>query len=548
MTHPLISRVLLSLIQTVWLGLLWVAPVQACSNEALRSEIRNLLMEPELFVAAQSLNTKSLWQWYEVQDFSTSWCANQMPNTAAGILLGYLERAHIHGLQQGQFHLHRLSRYWNEISIEAQARRDILLTDAALRYARLLYGIERPLSEIDPEWHIAQDDFDPVLFLQSALASYSFAYSLDRLPPSNPAYEAMVQAYARYRTWLHEQQEWPRIPAGVTLEPGDYSLRVPIVRTRLQRQGYAASVAPGISPDFFDDELAAALRRYQRHHGLTVDGILGQKTVATLNTSLQHRLHQIQFNLQRWHALPRDFGEQYILVNMAGFHLNVVKSGEIAQHMKVIVGREDRATPSFRSAMTYLVINPSWNVPLSIAGKDLLPEQQRDAEFFQRKGIRVYTSWGRGALEIDPGDVDWSRVQAEPFPYRLRQDSGPNNSLGLVKFMLPNPFDIYLHDTPAQALFSRTTRAFSSGCIRVEKPMELARYLLDDEKWQQFPQLLQTGSTQILSLEKPVPVYLVYWTSWVEDDGAVHFRDDFYGRDALMALQKPYPGVDSPTS
>jgi murein L,D-transpeptidase YcbB/YkuD len=250
--------------------------------------------------------------------------------------------------------------------------------------------------------------------------------------------------------------------------------------------------------------------------------------------------------MERWRWLPQDFGRRYILINVADFSLEVVEGEHPVMSMRVVVGRQYRRTPVFSDNMTYLVLNPSWYVPANIAGQDILPKIQENPEYLSRQRIRVFRGSGSEAPEVDPATVEWSQLRAQTLPYTFRQDPGPDNALGRVKFMFPNRFNVYLHDTPAPDLFTKTTRAFSSGCIRVEKPIELAAYVLGgNPAWtrEALVAAIRSGETQTVRLPQPIPVHLVYWTAWVDGSGVLQFREDVYGRDRVLdeALREKPP-------
>jgi len=230
------------------------------------------------------------------------------------------------------------------------------------------------------------------------------------------------------------------------------------------------------------------------------------------------------------------------------FKLSVIESGKAALVMRVVVGRDYRRTPVFSEKMKYLVINPSWNIPVKIAVEDILPKVRRNPDYLQRRQIKVYENWRRGAPEINPQTVDWSQVRKGNFYFKFQKQPGPYNDLGRIKFMFPNKFAIYLHDTPARKLFRQSTRGFSSGCIRVEKPIELAQYLLQDNSQWTRAQILKTiddGETKTVRVRQQIPVHLLYWTAWVDRQGTLHFRNDIYGRDAPLdrALKEKPPRV-----
>ncbi len=298
--------------------------------------------------------------------------------------------------------------------------------------------------------------------------------------------------------------------------------------------------------DLFDEDLEAAVVRFQDRHGLDADGVGGRRTRTALDVPVEERLRQIVLNLERWRWMPRHADSRYILVNMAGFEMRVIEDEVPILRMRVVIGRPYRRTPAFCEAMTYVVVNPYWHVPPSLAVRDLLPKIREDSGYLERQGIRVFSDWTENARELDGQAMDWSNVSGRHFPYKLRQDPGPHNALGRIKFMLPNRFNIYLHDTPHREHFDLSVRAFSSGCIRLEDPLALADYLLGDAGWspERVRETVASSKRRVVTLSRPIPVYLVYRTAWVERDGAVRFRDDVYGRDKLLAtaLETGVPG------
>jgi murein L,D-transpeptidase YcbB/YkuD len=222
---------------------------------------------------------------------------------------------------------------------------------------------------------------------------------------------------------------------------------------------------------------------------------------------------------------------------MAGFELDLIVDRRPALSMRVVVGTPYQSTPVFSKEMTYLEFNPYWNIPYSIASKEILPQVQRDPYYLLDRGIRVFTGSGPDAVELDPRTIDWWSITPTTFPFRLRQDPGRDNPLGRVKFMLPNRFAVYLHDTSSPSLFRRTVRTFSHGCIRVEKPAELAAHVLrHNQGWdlERIQSVMRSGKRRIVTLKEPVPVHLTYKTAWAADDGTVQFRNDIYGRDSLL--------------
>jgi murein L,D-transpeptidase YcbB/YkuD len=294
----------------------------------------------------------------------------------------------------------------------------------------------------------------------------------------------------------------------------------------------------------FDDTVAQAVRQFQRQHGLGVDGVLGFETVAALNVSAETRAQQIAVNMERWRIFPQDLGPRHIDVNIPDFTLEVVEEGRPVIQMKVVVGKmmEEKNTPTFSAAMNSLVLNPYWYVPESIAQKELFPMSRKDPGYFANHGFVIRRVAVGEKQNSDLNAADGTKTAAKTYRYLLRQEPGPKNSLGRVKFMFPNAYGVYLHDTPAKELFNRRIRTFSHGCIRVEKPIDLAEYILrGTPEWTRETILatIEQQKMRTIQLAEPVPVYIQYWTAWVDREGMMQFRNDIYGYDGLPDARLP---------
>ena len=463
--------------------------------------------------------TRALPALYERRRFATAWTPEK-----AEQLLGAIRDAEADGLDPADYHLEAIERLRREAvgSIDL----DLVLTDALARLGyHLLFGKVDP-EELDPHWNFTREiaGFDPAAALQEVIDSPDLRKALDDLKPRHALYAGLKSALARYR-----EIEWGAVPPGPTLRIGDVGPRVAALRARL-------AVTDGAAPtgEAFDAGLAAAVSRFQARHGLTADGIAGARTIEDLNVPIAARIVQLRVNLERARWLLHDIGDAFVAVNIAGFELYYIRDGKIAWDTRVQVGKPFRATPVFRSRITYLVFNPTWTVPPGILAKDILPAQKRDRSTLAKKGLEVLDMKGN---PVAADRIDWDHVSAQHFPYLLRQAPGPDNALGRVKFMFPNEHAVYLHDTPSKSLFDKEDRAFSSGCIRVADPLRLAEILLDGQAgWSraEIDRAVAAGTTRSVSLAKPVPVWLTYWTAWVDADGIVEFRRDLYDRDARV--------------
>lgn len=414
---------------------------------------------------------------------------------------------------------------------------ELALTDAVLTYASdMLRGRVRP-EELYANWESAPRELNLARYLQDALDADRLIPSLRGLAPRHAHYHRLRELLSRYR--LLALRGGPEtVPPGDTLKIGMRSPRVAALRRRLAEIGDLAAADNEAAPDLFDAELESALKRYQTRHGLEPDGVAGPLTLGSLNVPLAQRIRTIELNMERWRWLPRDLGDRFITVNIAGFQLYVVEQDEVTMTMPVVVGKRYHATPVFSDSMTYLVFSPYWNVPRSIAVNEMLPKLRENPSYLEQESMQVFRGWEQPVRPLDPAAIDWSSVDPANFPYRFRQLPGPHNALGRVKFIFPNKFSVYLHDTPAKGLFSRAARDFSHGCIRVSRPMELAEYLLSDQPdWdaERIARAADRGVEQSVPLASPWPVHVLYWTSWVGPEGEVHFRADVYGRDKQLA-------------
>jgi murein L,D-transpeptidase YcbB/YkuD len=316
---------------------------------------------------------------------------------------------------------------------------------------------------------------DVAAVLETALASGDIARALQTLVPREYGYRRLREALARYRE-VAAGGGWPAIPAGATLQLGERSAAVAALRQRLRLED---DLLPGEERggdlDLFDGAVERALTRFQRRHGMAPDGAVSAATRAELNVSVERRVEQLELNLERWRWLPNDLGRRRLIVNIAAYQLEVVEDGAVVLAMRVVVGRRYHRTPVLSDTIRYLVVNPYWHVPRSIAAGELLPKIRRNPSYLANNRLRVFPILGADAREVDPKTVDWAAITPARFPFRLRQDPGPLNALGRVKFMFLNKYNVYLHDTPAGPLFEEAQRDFSHGCIRVEQPIELAQ-------------------------------------------------------------------------
>jgi murein L,D-transpeptidase YcbB/YkuD len=406
-----------------------------------------------------------------------------------------------------------------------------------MKYAtHLLQGRVDP-SEVDSHWFGRQRQVDLPDLLARALDSGDVAEALRSVLPRHAQYTALKKELARYRD-IASHGGWPVVPASARPGKGGRGPEVAALRARLAAEGDLAR-ADG---DVFDDAVVEALKRLEKRYGLNETGTLGPAEVAAMNVSAEDRAGQIALNLERWRWLPEELGDRYILVNVPTFQLEAIEQGKVTLAMRVVAGKADETpTPIFSDDMTEVVFSPYWNVPVSILRKETIPAVLRDPGYLDRNELEVV----HDGHVVPASSVDWEDPELR---VQIRQRPGAKNSLGLVKFLFPNKFDVYLHDTPAGSLFARLERDFSHGCVRVEKPVELAHWVLRDQPEWTGPRIdaaMHAGREQHVALKRRIPVYIVYATAWVDEGGRLNFRDDLYGHDAR---QRAMLGLAGPRS
>jgi len=421
---------------------------------------------------------------------------------------------------------------------------DLLLTESLVRYGyHQRFGKVDPTT-VEPAWNFRRS-LSPgesgAATVQAALDAPSLQGFFAGWLPRGPLYLALQASLAAHRA-LAARGGWPAVPDGPTLRAGDRDGRVVTLRARLRvtgdlPDGHEQDAAA--DPERFDAALAAGVRNFQSRHGLEVDGVVGRQTLAAMNVPVERRIDQLRLSLERARWVMDERGGDLVVVNIAGAEVYVVENGQVTWTRRAVVGQPYRQTPVFKGRITYLELNPTWTVPPTILRQDILPKVRKDAGYLAAQNITVLDADGR---VVDPWTVDWNALRG--MPYTLRQEPGPNNALGRIKFMFPNEHFVFLHDTPSRAQFARAERTFSSGCIRVDDPEALAAILLrDPAQWsqQQVEAVIATGRTRRVSLAQPWPILVLYWTAEQDELGRSRFFRDVYDRDArlLRALDGP---------
>ncbi|CAA7617125.1 conserved hypothetical protein [Candidatus Terasakiella magnetica] len=427
------------------------------------------------------------------------------------------------GLDPGAYALHPTG---------SDAEHDVMVGAILLRFGRdLAVGAVQPLRAYGGSGTEFRAEFDGPRFLKSLADGTPLAEQANALTPHFAGYLRLKEVLAQTRAQVRAGG-WPAIADGPKIQPGESDDRVVALRRRLIATGeLAATLAEGRE---MDAPVVEAVKRFQARHGLDPDGTIGAKTLATLNIPAEARARQIAVNMERWRWMTRNPGRNHIAVNIPAYQLDVVEDGAIVMSMRVVTGDVKHPTPSMNTTLNSLVLNPAWSVPSSIANKEILPKLRRDPHYLSTSNLKI-TAYPEDSPEAAGDGIDWNGI-GKKFPYRLRQPPGPDNALGQLKFNLKDSDDIYMHDTPNRKVFGRSYRALSHGCVRLERPVDLGELLLG-ERWSNRlgDDLSRNRATRTYMLERTIPVYLLYWTAWSDDEGRIHFRDDIYGHDHRLA-------------
>lgn len=475
---------------------------------------------------------------YQAREFALVWTEPSRQHA----LLSALADLHDDGLDPHDYRLDALRNAWSVPAdkIADPVATDLLATRALFTaLAHLLNGKVDPRA-LEPDWNFQPRPLDLERNLRNAsrmIDSGQIAALFDGARPQHPLY-AQLRSGLRRLYQVAESGSWPMIAPGETLKPGLSDPRVSMLRQRLQQGGYA--IADGDpSSELFDTALEATVRRFQREHYLEVDGAVGKATLAALNVPVQARIAQLRANLERARWLLHEPSREFLLVDIAGYKASFFENGQPTWSTRVQVGKPYRETPSFRSRIDRITFNPTWTVPPTILRKDVLPKVRANPGYLAANHLRALDASGN---ELDPAQIDWNN----PRGVTLRQDAGADAALGRVVIRFDNPYSVYLHDTPHTELFGREQRAFSSGCIRVEQPLELVERLFNDPvQWNRaaIDAAIASRQTRTVSLPQPVTVLLVYWSVDVHRDGRLSFKPDIYRRDARLQalLDQPQP-------
>ena len=497
------------------------------ASESLRSFLEGLDAGDTPAIAGRTFNEPELLaRVYRSRNSQPIWLDGAPLSRETENLLAAIGESVGHGFAAERYHRSTIERLRLARDRTSRMALELLLTDAFLSQAlhRGRGAVFPP--NLDTDWQLPQAEIDAAAFLlETARTRRNVSKVLANLWPTSPEYARLVERRAEIAA--SGDVFTVQIAGGKLLKPGQSDERIVLLKQRL--------MGPGDYSALYDDDLRREVVAYQRAAGLEPDGIVGDNTLEVLNATRVSWLDRIDANLERWRWLPRATPDTYIRVNIAAFTLRAIEDGKTTLAMNVIVGRPYRRTPVFTETIKYIVFNPYWNVPYSIATQDKLPLLQANASAEAGKGFEAKPQGSDRFVPVD--SINWSGVTRRNFNYLLRQKPGPANALGQMKFMLPNPHAVYLHDTPSRELFSKQERTFSSGCVRLERPRDLATWLLTRDRNPESARidtLLKSPDTTTVYLKTPVPVYIVYFTAFVADDGDVALRRDVYGRDTVL--------------
>lgn len=519
------------------------APGKTVASTELRTLLEKSLENHYITVGNRVYHASPLLnRLYSSQRYKLIWFRDDMtPGEHLDSYLEVLRSSKTEGLDPSFYDIDIIEKNINEMTkLEGEALKskayqvDLLISNSNISYfADLLYG-RFELGSNFIEKNYFEPQIDIVALINKAISENDFSSAIKALLPDSYFYSSLKRALVKYEKIRENGEAWRSMPSGKNLAVGTYDIRVVYLKHRLYTSGdidflLDSEVETYIYDPAFDYLLEKAVIRFQRRHGLAEDGVVGESTIKAMNVPLSEKIKSIKANLDIWRKLPRNFGDRYVMVNVPVFTLFAVESDKTVLEMSAIVGTPAWNTPVLVEDIEYVAINPYWNIPKSIFTSEVLPHLRRDPNYMTESNLEVVS------LETDAvqhnHSWNWSEVDPDNFNYRLRQLPGGTNPLGKLKFLFPNKHNVYLHDTPHKEFFNYLDKKLSHGCIRVEHPVQLAEFIFNDKsEWDAeiIKSQIDTGKSWEITLERTVPVYIVYFTAWVGSDGLTYFNDDFY--------------------
>lgn len=495
---------------------------------------------------SQLENSDAVISFYEDRDYEEVWSNNGKINDLAEEFLEEIESVKYDGLNPQDYNLAQINEFFEEIQNKRRILKpkstpelvdlDLLMTDAFFKLSHDLEVGKISSQSQNSYWKLeakeAKADYNELL--QEIADGEDIQDGLASLYPKMDMYtkgrEVLKDLYEKHE---EDTLTWQQVSFDQSLKVGDVHQSIPGLRERLQFWGYLDEYELE-DEQLFDSTMWEGLKRYQMENGMNPDGAIGDLTTEYLNNSTEKLIEIASVNMERMRWMPEiEWDKELVLVNIANYQLDYLTKGDTALTAKVIVGKEYNESPVFTAPMSYIVFSPYWNIPPSITNGEIIPSVQKNGNYLSEKNMEVVSNTGE---VVNPKSVSWSGNDANNFPYRIRQKPGGSNSLGLVKFMFPNDYNIYIHDTPARSLFARETRALSHGCIRIQNPDKFAKILLKDDKWtdEKIHAAMNQDNEEVVQLDRKVPVLLLYLTFWADENGEGHFRPDIYNRDAAL--------------
>lgn len=532
---------------------------RAKEKEYIKSFIYATDGHPSYTIKGEKINSpEMLVRFYRKRNFRPAWNWNKGLLANSEDILKLIKEVDEHGLIPEYYHLDAIKdavallQDMQKTGVfpepEVIAELDLILTDTFLTLGCHFSGRCANHLTAEAEWYANGNDMDVGPILENALMKNTVLETLRRLLPSQESYARLKKSLVFYRM-IATNGDLPKVPVSILLKKNPDAYEIKRLKKRLVISGDLTQDNKRDNA-VYNKALKQAVIRFQRRHGLNPDGVIGPLTLEAMNVPAETRIRQIELNLERMRWTSGNLGSRYIMINIADYRLDIMENDSSVMSMDVIVGRPYWNTPVMSETMTHIILNPSWKIPDSIAGEELLPRIMENPDILTNKNIKILSSWSNNAEEIDPKTIHWSDITIDDFQYKLRQEPGNTNPLGNIKFMFPNNFNVYLHDTPGKNLFSKNTRSFSHGCIRLSRPFDLAEYLLQNHKGWTRKKLLDSVKTrkkQGIHLPKPIDIHILYLTAWVDEKGNQQFRDDIYGRDEHLysALLNTAPRLTS---
>jgi murein L,D-transpeptidase YcbB/YkuD len=489
-------------------------------------------------------------RFYKLNGYKTKWLTDRGPSNLYYVLVQRLKNSWEDGLLPSDYGLDELNykitlaQITNGIQdLSKLVQLDIEITERFFLYTTHLHdGKVNQTGYGRNVWQrtLSLNQNPDVLLLVNVSSAAGLLYAIEKLQPLHPQYEKLKTALKHYRSLQSQAVCVGHLAAGEKIEPMCSHRIIPSLRRHMllirELQNPKADSLNTLTFDslYYDEWLVDAVKHFQSIHGIEADGILGERTLKFINQSFKDKADIIALNMERLRWSPANYGENFILVNIPEYKLRLYNQQKQALEMKVIVGAIDNATPVFNDDLEYIVFSPTWTVPPRILKEEIIPNLQKNPLYYSEKNYTFY----KNNVEIDPASEVWNET-VNPYQYRVVQQPGSDNSLGRVKFIMPNNMNVYLHDTPSRRLFKKFTRALSHGCIRLEQPRKLAEYLLSEQGWDEdrINQALEETDPLTVLLRNRYKVYLQYQTAWVDEQGVVNFREDIYGHDRHQLTQ-----------